>query len=159
MASAAINTKTAMECDNDDVVSDAHGGKRPAPSAPPDEPLPARARPGDDGPHEVPPFDNNTQTHNTQHNTHPPEEDASAESLFGQSTHPSEGVTPHGPRTGSATARKPEGKVKKMGWLTVSCPDATRNKRTTKTLGRNAARWHDHEQNTLAAALRTIKII
>ncbi|KAL1524520.1 hypothetical protein AB1Y20_019413 [Prymnesium parvum] len=50
---------------------------------------------------------------------HPPEEDASAESLFGQSTHPSEGVTPHGPRTGSATARKPEGKVKKMGWLTL----------------------------------------
>ncbi|KAL1530077.1 hypothetical protein AB1Y20_000999 [Prymnesium parvum] len=45
MASAAnptINTKTAMECDNDDVASDAHGGKRPAPSAPPDEPLPAR---------------------------------------------------------------------------------------------------------------------
>ncbi|KAL1526582.1 hypothetical protein AB1Y20_015289 [Prymnesium parvum] len=129
MASAAINTKTAMECDNDDVVSDAHGGKRPAPSAPPDEPLPARARPGD-GPHEVPPFDNNTQTHNTQHNTHPPEEDASAESLFGQSTHPSEGVTPHGPRTGSATARKPEGKVKKMGWLTVSCPANTQGQLT-----------------------------
>ncbi|KAL1504933.1 hypothetical protein AB1Y20_008700 [Prymnesium parvum] len=72
MASAAINTKTAMECDNDDVVSDAHGGKRPAPSAPPDEPLPARARPPD-GPHyEAPllPLATNTQTHNTQHTTH-----------------------------------------------------------------------------------------
>ncbi|KAL1529274.1 hypothetical protein AB1Y20_000228 [Prymnesium parvum] len=42
-----------------------------------------------------------------------------------ESTHPSEGVTPHGPRTASATARKPAGKVKKMGWLTVSCPANT----------------------------------
>ncbi|KAL1530061.1 hypothetical protein AB1Y20_000983 [Prymnesium parvum] len=42
MASATDKEEIAMECDDDGAASDAAGGKRPAPSAPPDEPFPAR---------------------------------------------------------------------------------------------------------------------
>ncbi|KAL1526598.1 hypothetical protein AB1Y20_015303 [Prymnesium parvum] len=129
MALTAEEREASMECDEFVAASDAAGGKRPAEVPPHGEPAPTRSRPPD-GPHEEPLGGAATHTHPTTHPTHPPEEDASAESLFGQSTHPSEGVTPHGPRTASATARKPAGKVKKMGWLTVSCPANTQGQLT-----------------------------
>ncbi|KAL1515426.1 hypothetical protein AB1Y20_002052 [Prymnesium parvum] len=129
MASTMEVLKTAMECDDSGGAADEVGGKRPAMAAPMDGPPPTRARPSV-GPHEDTPHTADTHTHNTPTPAHPLEGDESAESLFGQSTHPSEGVTPHGPRTGSATARKPEGKVKRMGWLTVSCPANTQGQLT-----------------------------
>jgi len=129
MALTAEEHEASMECDEYVAASDAAGGKRPAEVPPPGEPAPTRSRPPD-GPHEDSLGGAATHTLPTPHTTHPPEEDASAESLFGQSTHPSEGVTPHGPRTESATARKPAGKVKKMGWLTVSCPANTQGQLT-----------------------------
>ncbi|KAL1518908.1 hypothetical protein AB1Y20_003181 [Prymnesium parvum] len=118
-----------MDCDNDAAASGASAGKRPAEAPPMGEPNPARVRPPV-GPHGDPLGGAATHTPPTPHTNHPPEEDASAESLFGQSTHPSEGVTPHGPQTESATARKPAGKVRKMGWLTVSCPANTQGQLT-----------------------------
>ncbi|KAL1521314.1 hypothetical protein AB1Y20_020981 [Prymnesium parvum] len=121
MALTAEEIEATMDCDDEVVASGEAGGKRPAEAPPPGEPAPARARPPV-RPHEDSLGGAATHTLPTPHTTHPPEEDASAESLFGRSTHPSEGVTPHGPRTASATARKPAGKVKKLGWLTVSCP-------------------------------------
>eukprot|EP00327_Prymnesium_parvum_P027243 CAMPEP_0195588920 /NCGR_PEP_ID=MMETSP0814-20130614/33374_1 /TAXON_ID=97485 /ORGANISM="Prymnesium parvum, Strain Texoma1" /LENGTH=275 /DNA_ID=CAMNT_0040727941 /DNA_START=685 /DNA_END=1513 /DNA_ORIENTATION=+ len=158
MALTAEEMEAAMECENDVAASDEAGGKRPAKAPPLGEPAPTRARPPV-GPHEDAlggAATHTLPTPNTKHPPeedasaeslfgqsthpseggpptvpdHPPEEDASAESLFGQSTHPSEGVTPHGPRTESATARKPAGKVKKMGWLTVSCPANTQGQLT-----------------------------
>ncbi|KAL1496574.1 hypothetical protein AB1Y20_014179 [Prymnesium parvum] len=121
MALTAEEEETIMECENEAVAGDATAGKRPAEAPPLGEPAPARARPPV-GPHGDTLGGAATHTLPTHTTHHPPEEDASAESLFGRSTHPSEGVTPHGPRTESATARKPAGKVKKLGWLTVSCP-------------------------------------
>ncbi|KAL1525126.1 hypothetical protein AB1Y20_019998 [Prymnesium parvum] len=118
MALTAEEEEAIMECEDEAVASDATAGKRPAAAPPLGEPAPTRARPPV-GPLEDTLGGAATHTLPTPNTNHPPEEDASAESLFGQSTHPSEGVTPHGPRTASATARKPEGKVKKMGWLTV----------------------------------------
>ncbi|KAL1514456.1 hypothetical protein AB1Y20_003555 [Prymnesium parvum] len=101
MALTAEEKEAVMECDEDVAASDAAGGKRPAEAPPLGEPDPARARPPV-GPHEVTLGGAATHTLPPTPNTnHPPEEDASAESLFGQSTHPSEGVTPHGPRTES----------------------------------------------------------
>ncbi|KAL1528197.1 hypothetical protein AB1Y20_009556 [Prymnesium parvum] len=129
MALTAEEMEAAMECENDGVASDETGGKRPAEAPPLGEPAPTRGRPPV-GPHEDTLGGAATHTLPTPNPQHPPEEDASAESLFGQSTHPSEGVTPHGPRTESATARKPAGKVKKMGWLTVSCPANTQGQLT-----------------------------
>ncbi|KAL1522486.1 hypothetical protein AB1Y20_017474 [Prymnesium parvum] len=129
MALTAEEKEAAMECENDVAASDENGGKRPAEAPPLGEPAPTRVRPPV-GPHEDTLGGAATHTLPTPNTNHPPEEDASAESLFGQSTHPSEGVTPHGPRTASATARKPEGKVKKMGWLTVSCPANTQGQLT-----------------------------
>jgi len=116
-----------MECDNDGTANDKNGGKRPAEDTPLEVPAPTRARPGDE-PHSGPPFGNVSHTQQTP-TPHPPE-GGEADSLFGGSTHPSEGVTPHGPRTDSATARKPAGKVKRMGWLTVSCPANTQGQLT-----------------------------
>ncbi|KAL1524491.1 hypothetical protein AB1Y20_019385 [Prymnesium parvum] len=121
MALTAEEEEAIMECDIDAAASGETAGKRPAVAPPMGEPAPARVRPPVD-PHGDSLGGAATHTLPTPHTNHPPEEDASAESLFGQSTHPSEGVTPHGPRTASATARKPAGKVKKLGWLTVSCP-------------------------------------
>ncbi|KAL1507222.1 hypothetical protein AB1Y20_008071 [Prymnesium parvum] len=129
MALTAEEKEAAMECENDVAASEENGGKRPAEAPPLGEPAPTRGRPPV-GPHEDTLGGAATHTLPTPNTNHPPEEDASAESLFGQSTHPSEGVTPHGPRTASATARKPEGKVKKMGWLTVSCPANTQGQLT-----------------------------
>ncbi|KAL1504219.1 hypothetical protein AB1Y20_010628 [Prymnesium parvum] len=129
MALTAEEKEAAMECENDVAASDENGGKRPAEAPPIGEPAPTRVRPPV-GPHEDTLGGAATHTLPTPDPQHPPEEDASAESLFGQSTHPSEGVTPHGPRTASATARKPAGKVKKMGWLTVSCPANTQGQLT-----------------------------
>ncbi|KAL1525434.1 hypothetical protein AB1Y20_020292 [Prymnesium parvum] len=120
------------ERENPDVMSDvdeevgaAVGGKRPAAVAPLEEPPPTRGRPTD-GPPGGPPVGVGCAAPLPT----PPEEEVSAESLFEehQSTHPSEGVTPHGPRTESATARKPTGKQRKLGWLTVSCPANTQGK-------------------------------
>ncbi|KAL1496315.1 hypothetical protein AB1Y20_016273 [Prymnesium parvum] len=121
MALTAEEHEAIMECDEYVAASDAAGGKRPAEVPPQGEPTPTRSRPPG-GPHEDSLGGAATRTLPTHTPHHPPEEDASAESLFGRSTHPSEGVTPHGPRTESATARKPAGKAKKLGWLTVSCP-------------------------------------
>ncbi|KAL1510909.1 hypothetical protein AB1Y20_005738 [Prymnesium parvum] len=121
MALTAEEHEAIMECDEYVAASDAAGGKRPAEVPPPGEPTPTRSRPPG-GPHKDSLGGAATRTLPTHTPHHPPEEDASAESLFGRSTHPSEGVTPHGPRTESATARKPAGKAKKLGWLTVSCP-------------------------------------
>mmetsp|Transcript_18856 Transcript_18856/g.47133 ORF Transcript_18856/g.47133 Transcript_18856/m.47133 type:complete len:421 (+) Transcript_18856:23-1285(+) len=129
MALTAEEEEAIMECDIEAAASGAAAGKRPAGAPPLGEPAPARARPPVD-PHEDTLGGAATHTLPTPNPQHPPEEDASAESLFGQSTHPSEGVTPHGPRTESATARKPAGKVKKMGWLTVSCPANTQGQLT-----------------------------
>jgi len=125
MASAANLENRDMECDNGEAVENEGGGKRPAASAPLEEPPPTRGRPTD-GPLGGPPMGVGLAAPLPP----PPEEDASAESLFGQSTHPSEGVTPNGPRTDSATARKPKGKEQKMGWLTVSCPANTQGQLT-----------------------------
>ncbi|KAL1505095.1 hypothetical protein AB1Y20_008854 [Prymnesium parvum] len=121
MALTAEEMEETMECDNDAAASGASAGKRPAEAPPMGEPAPARVRPPV-GPQVAALGGAATHTLPTHTPHHPPEEDASAESLFGRSTHPSEGVTPHGPRIESATARKPAGKVKKLGWLTVSCP-------------------------------------
>ncbi|KAL1495823.1 hypothetical protein AB1Y20_016683 [Prymnesium parvum] len=129
MALTAEEVEATMDCDNDAAASGASAGKRPAEAPPMGEPNPARVRPPV-GPHGDPLGGAATHTLPTPHTNHPPEEDASAESLFGQSTHPSEGVTPHGPQTESATARKPAGKVRKMGWLTVSCPANTQGQLT-----------------------------
>ncbi|KAL1521824.1 hypothetical protein AB1Y20_021475 [Prymnesium parvum] len=129
MALTAEEEEAIMECDIEAAASGAAAGKRPAGAPPLGEPAPARARPPVD-PHEDTLGGAATHTLPTPNTNHPPEEDASAESLFGQSTHPSEGVTPHGPRTESATARKPAGKVKRMGWLTVSCPANTQGQLT-----------------------------
>ncbi|KAL1521762.1 hypothetical protein AB1Y20_021416 [Prymnesium parvum] len=93
MALTAEEHEASMECDEFVAASDAAGGKRPAEVPPPGEPAPTRSRPPD-GPHEDSLGGAATHTLPTPHTTHPPEEDASAESLFGQSTHPSEGVTP-----------------------------------------------------------------
>mmetsp|Transcript_56810 Transcript_56810/g.100382 ORF Transcript_56810/g.100382 Transcript_56810/m.100382 type:complete len:418 (-) Transcript_56810:323-1576(-) len=121
MASAAERENLTMDCDDGAAVDDAKGGKRPAAFAPLDEPPPTRGRPTD-GPLGGPPVGVGLAAPFPN----PPDEDVSAASLFGDgSVHPSEGVTPHGPRTASATARKPTGKVKKVGWLTVSCPANT----------------------------------
>jgi len=125
MALATNRENLDVVCDMDEEESDAMRGKRPAALAPLEEPPPTRGRPTD-GPLGGPPMGVGLAAPLPP----PPEEDASAESLFGQSTHPSEGVTPNGPRTESATARKPAGKVKKMGWLTVSCPANTQGQLT-----------------------------
>ncbi|KAL1522992.1 hypothetical protein AB1Y20_017955 [Prymnesium parvum] len=129
MASVGKAIEMTMDCDDEDAASAAAGGKRPATAASLGEPPPTRARPTV-GPHEDTRFEEDTHTHPTHPPDHPLEGDESAESLFGRSTHPSEGVTPHGPRTESATARKPAGKVKRMGWLTVSCPANTQGQLT-----------------------------
>mmetsp|Transcript_23537 Transcript_23537/g.56697 ORF Transcript_23537/g.56697 Transcript_23537/m.56697 type:complete len:418 (-) Transcript_23537:322-1575(-) len=121
MALATDHENLDMVCDMDDGASDAVGGKRPAALAPLEEPPPTRGRPTD-GPLGGPPMGVGLAAPLPN----PPDEEVSASSLFGDgSVHPSEGVTPHGPRTASATARKPTGKVKKVGWLTVSCPANT----------------------------------
>ena len=104
MAPVTETNKTAMDCDNDGAANDKTGGKRQAAAAPLEAPASSRARPGYE-PLSGPPtgFVSHTKPTPIQH---PPEE-GEIESLFGGSTHPSEGVTPHGPRTESATARKP----------------------------------------------------
>ncbi|KAL1511205.1 hypothetical protein AB1Y20_006019 [Prymnesium parvum] len=99
MALTAEEHEAVMECDDDVAASDAAGGKRPAAAPPPlGEPAPARARPPV-GPQAATLGGAATHTLPTHTPHHPPEEDASAESLFGRSTHPSEGVTPHGQLT------------------------------------------------------------
>mmetsp|Transcript_18313 Transcript_18313/g.27521 ORF Transcript_18313/g.27521 Transcript_18313/m.27521 type:complete len:130 (+) Transcript_18313:93-482(+) len=92
MAFAANHENHDTVCDMEDEVSDAMRGKRPAALAPLEEPPPTRGRPTD-GPLGGPSMGVGPQAPLPP----PPEEDASAESLFGRSTHPSEGVTPHGP--------------------------------------------------------------
>ncbi|KAL1515874.1 hypothetical protein AB1Y20_002489 [Prymnesium parvum] len=110
MALTAEEHEAIMECDDEVAASEEAGGKRPAEPPPLGEPAPARVRPPV-VPHAATLGGAATHTLPTHTPHHPPEEDASAESLFGRSTHPYEGVTPHGPRTESATARKPAGKV------------------------------------------------
>ncbi|KAL1530006.1 hypothetical protein AB1Y20_000932 [Prymnesium parvum] len=129
MASVGKVNEMTMECDDEGAASDVVGGKRPATAASLGEPPLTRARPTV-GPHGDTHIGEDTHTLPTHTPDQPLEGDESAESLFGRSTHPSEGVTPHGPRTESATARKPAGKVRKMGWLTVSCPANTQGQLT-----------------------------
>ncbi|KAL1528033.1 hypothetical protein AB1Y20_009402 [Prymnesium parvum] len=89
MALTAEEEEAIMECDIEAAASGAAAGKRPAGAPPLGEPAPARARPPVD-PHEDTLGGAATHTLPTPNTNHPPEEDASAESLFGQSTHPSE---------------------------------------------------------------------